>query len=173
MFVLLKPSSSFQILIISLYVTTRRPGCECAEAYYGPHCEFLKRDKKPEEPDLTGHDDEDTGNPELNPVDGSNDNSASTGSSSAKSGLSPGAAIGIILAAIVTAVAVAIFLRRRYLQKARSIEESIRLEEETDQFVMPAPNTKTRRYRDFLGNPDIPDMDSPIRPTTSYHDHVF
>ena len=157
-------------------IPTRRPGCQCTQAYYGPHCEFLKRDETPGDPERDGDDGEDD-NVSVpvgyTPVDEQNADATSPGTATAERGLSPGGAIGIALLVIACALVVAILYRRHTRNKARNVENAIRLVQETDQFMIPLPNTKTRRYRDFLGDPDIPEMDSPIRPTTSYHDHVF
>ena len=157
----------------------RQPGCDCPEAFYGPHCEFLKRDEVAGDPEKDGVDGDDgddgIGIPVgYNPVDAEqNANVSTTDTTTAKSGLSVGGAIGIILLAIACTVLVAILYRRHARRKSRNIENALREVHEINQFMIPLPNTKTRRYRDFLGDPDIPDMDSPIRPTTSYHDHVF
>ena len=163
----------YQLIVL---IPTRRPGCQCTEAFYGPHCEFLKRDATVGNPEGDGDDkDDDKVSVPVGytPVDDQNAEATSPETTSAESGLSPGIAIGIALLAIVCALIVAILYRRHTRNKARSVEQAIRLVQESDQFIIPLPNTKTRRYRDFLGDPDIPDMDSPIRPTTSYHDHVF
>lgn len=157
----------------------RQPGCECTEAYYGPHCEFLKRDQVAGDPEKDG-DDGDDGDDGIGipvgktPVNAEqNSDVSTTDSTAAKSGLSAGGAIGIIVLVIACTLVVAIMYRRHTRRKSRNIEDALREVQETNQFIIPLPNTKTRRYRDFLRDPDIPDMDSPIRPTTSYHDHVF
>lgn len=172
MFVSLSHGVWCQLIVL---ISTRRPGCQCTEAFYGPHCEFLKRDENPGDPERNSADEDDSFSIPMGytPVDEENADATAPQPNAAKSGLSAGAGIGIALLAIACALTVVILYRRHTRNKARSIENAIRSVQETDQFMMPLPNTKTRRYRDFLGDPDIPEMDSPIRPTTSYHDHVF
>ena len=141
---------------------TRQPGCLCSEGFYGPHCEFVKRDADDAFPQESIP--EDTPNPTLTDANAANQ----------QSGASTGGTIAITLLLIVCSIASTILVYRRMVRRRdRNIEQALRQADERSQFVIPLPNTKTRRYRDFLGNPDIPDMDSPIRPTTSYHDHVF
>ena len=157
---------------LTVLIFLRQPGCECPEAFYGPHCEFLKRD----DPEKEGDDGDDgisipVGKTPVKAVQ--NADVATTDTTTAKSGLSAGDAICIVLLVIACTLVVAILYRRHTRRKSRNIEDALREVQETNQFMIPLPNTKTRRYRDFLGDPDIPDMDSPIRPTTSYHDHVF
>jgi hypothetical protein len=153
-----------------LNVFTRQPGCRCSGGFYGPHCEFVKRDA---DPDRTAEHD-DTFPQESIPEDSPNATLTDTNAASQQSGASIGSIIGITLLLLICSIVTAVVVYRRMARRRdRNIEQALRQSDERSQFVIPLPNTKTRRYRDFLGNPDIPDMDSPIRPTTSYHDHVF
>jgi hypothetical protein len=92
-----------------------------------------------------------------------------------KGGISAGGAFGIIAAIVIVMISLLLFLRGRYRQyKDRQKSQAVaKTEEEMSQFVMPPPNTSTKRYRDFLGTIDVPEMEDPIRPSSSYHENVF
>jgi hypothetical protein len=93
-----------------------------------------------------------------------------------------GAIIGIAVSAAVCTIALMLLVRQRVRgRKVRELEQSLRhadpsLYSDDSDMIVPKPNTKTRRYRDFLDqpdvNPDIPNMGSQ-RSRSSYHDHVF
>jgi hypothetical protein len=92
-----------------------------------------------------------------------------------KGGISAGVAFGIIAVIVIVIFFIFLFLHRKYQQykdrqKSQALTEA---EEEMSQFVMPPPNTSTKRYRDYLGTIDVPEMDDPIRPSSSYHENVF
>jgi len=177
------------------------PGCDCSEEFYGPHCEFIKRDaNQGNEPDDTDnpnnnfpeesipddepiHDDPNHDDPldyPLPPQSSGNTNSNSNTGDDSKS--NTGAIIGITVSAAVCAFAIALLVRQRSRsRKGREIEASLEHADsspysDNSNMIIPQPNTKTRRYRDFLDHPDtdpdVPNMGNQ-RPRGSYHDHVF
>ena len=172
--------------LVAYNVRFRHPGCECPEAYYGPHCEWLKQDAHQGENvvfDDEGNrqednnlDDADQGDPTASPplVKSSNPQSSANANNSGTLGTS--ALAGIAVAGCILVTGSVLFLRRRHrIRMARQVEASLRHAETTPVISVPALKRSVRRYRDVLADPDIPDMGEGSRPRRmgSYHDRVF
>lgn len=180
----------------------RHSGCSCSEQFYGPHCEFLKNDADQghptdepivdDEPDDADHPINDPNNfpqeyiPEDQPeikvaVDTTSNEDPNEPSSSS---MGAGAFAGIAAAAAVLSIAAALMLfKQNQKRKARQIEAALRNADSSPlhedaltpyQDEEPPQQRRKQKYRDFLAEYDIPDMDDDyVRPSNSYHDKVF
>lgn len=150
--------------------------------------EFIPDDKpkqedpiheEPIDPESMGRDETIVGAPQT-PAS----NTAASAASNKPAGKSAptGAIVGIAVSAAVCILAVALLVgKRRRNRKERETQDAFQhadasIYSDHPDMVVPLPNTKTRRYRDFLEHPDtdpdVPNMGGQ-RPRGSYHDHVF
>lgn len=88
-------------------------GCRCPADFYGPHCEFLKRDQEDEEENVSGGDEE------------SNSLRAPTSNSRASDRTSPGrTAVVILLSLMLGALAALVYFKRSYSSSAHEVNMS-------------------------------------------------